>query len=128
MQAPTTTELAELVGTPFVYGGRGPDAFDCYGLLMHLHALRGVALPDYRSPTDQATISALLASQLPLWERCPSAPGAAVAFRIGRLVTHCGMVLDDDHFIHTWEGSGGVCIERLSDWKDRIYGFYRYAG
>lgn len=128
MQAPATSEITELIGVPFAYGGRGPDTFDCYGLLMHLHALRGVKLPDYRSPRDQATIAALMANQLTLWEQCEPEAGACVALRIVRGVSHCGMVLEDDRFIHTWEKSGGVCIERLSDWQHRTLGVYRYVG
>lgn len=128
MLAPATSEVAELIGVPFAYGGRGPDTFDCYGLIKHLHERRGVKLPDYRSPNDQATIGALMANQIGLWERCDPVAGACVAFKVLGRVSHCGMLVDDDRFIHTWERSGGVCIERLQDWSNRVFGFYRYVG
>jgi cell wall-associated NlpC family hydrolase len=128
MPALATSEITKLIGTPFAYGGRGPDTFDCYGLVMHLHARQGVKLPDYRSPTDQAVIAATMATQLHLWEQCPRAPGAVIAIRLHRGLSHCGVVLEDDRFIHTWERSGGVCVERLADWGHRVQGFYRYVG
>jgi cell wall-associated NlpC family hydrolase len=128
MLAPDTSEIAQLIGTPFEYGARGMDKFDCYGLVKYLHERKGIRIPDYRSPSDQSRIAALMGGQLMLWESCKPEPGSVVVFKIAGLVTHCGMVLADEKFIHTWEGSGGVCVERLSDWKRRIYGFYRYIG
>jgi cell wall-associated NlpC family hydrolase len=128
MLAPATSEISELIGTPFAYGGRGPDQFDCYGLVKHLYERRGARLPDYRSPSDQNRIGALMAGALTLWEPCDRVPGAVVVFRIMGRVSHCGIVVDDDRFIHTWEGSGGVCIERLSEWEKRVHGFVRYVG
>ncbi|MGH3472401.1 MAG: NlpC/P60 family protein [Nocardioidaceae bacterium] len=38
------TALAQL-GKPYVYGGAGPDVFDCSGLTMYAWAAAGVALP-----------------------------------------------------------------------------------
>lgn len=129
MRSPAAHELEELIGVPFRYGGRGPDVFDCYGLIMHLHALQGVKLPDYRSPTDQARIAALMATQLGLWEEAKPEPGAVIALRVLRGISHCGMLLENDRFVHTWERSGGVCIERMNEeWKPRVLGYYRYAG
>lgn len=128
MLAPATSEVAELVGTPFAYGGRGPDSFDCYGLVRELHRRQGILLPDYRSPTDQPRIAALMMNQLQLWEECRPEPGSVALFKILGRATHCGLVLPADKFIHTWEGSGGVVVERLDDWKQRTHGFYRYVG
>jgi cell wall-associated NlpC family hydrolase len=128
MPVPATSDLVALVGTPFAYGGRGPDTFDCWGLLKHLHALVGITLPDYRTPADRAHQAALIGAGLSLWEPCEKTPGASVAIRILGLVSHCGMVLPGDRFVHAWEGSGGVTIEPLSQWSRRIEGYYRYVG
>lgn len=121
-------ELARLIGTPFVYGGRGPDHFDCYGLLKHLYRRDGIELPDYLSPSDGARISALMLGELRLWQQIPEPEyGAAVLIRLpGNM--HCGYCLDNGYFIHTWERHGGVIVERLSGWRHRIVGFYRYVG
>lgn len=37
--------VAELLGLPYALGGRGPEAFDCYGLVREFHRRRGLELP-----------------------------------------------------------------------------------
>lgn len=121
----TNEQLAELIGKPYKRGGRGPDAFDCYGLVMHLMALDGIHIRDYTSPENQAVVAHLMMKELRLWDRCEPKPGAGVMFRLP-MGTHCGYVLPNERFIHCWEHSGGVVIERLSLWKSRAVGFYEY--
>lgn len=120
--------FSDLIGVPFAYGGRGPDAYDCYGLLRKLYADDGVEIPDYLSPTDGARITALMLGQVHLWrELSKPHPGCAILFRIpGNM--HVAYYIGDDWFIHTWEGSGGVTKERLSQWRHRVVGFYEYVG
>ena len=120
-------KYADLIGVPFEYGGRGPEAYDCYGLVKKLHHDDGIILPDYKSPTEGASITALMMSETRLWEECPIAPGRTLLFRVpGNL--HVGYLISSDRFIHTWERSGGVTIERFSDWKSRLMGCYKYVG
>ena len=118
----------DLIGVPFEYGGRGPDKFDCYGLLRHVYAQDGIDLPDYLSPSDGARITALMMGELRLWEQIETPEvGCALLIRVpGNM--HCGYYLGGDWFLHTWRGSGGVVKERLSEWKHRVIGFYRYVG
>lgn len=49
------------------------------------------------------------------------------AIRIGRLVSHCGFMLDDDAMIHAWKNSGGVSVVRLDGMKLQPAGFYRHV-
>lgn len=122
-------DVAGLIGLPFVYGGRGPNSFDCYGLVMHiLKTEHGQAVPDVRSAASQATIAAKMAVSMPLWQQVNPAPGTVALFRIGRYISHCGYMLDELRMIHTWEQSGGVVTERIDAWKQRTVGFYRYVG
>lgn len=121
-------DLSHLVGIPFEYGGRGPHAYDCYGLVKECYRLaRGIELPDFQSPRDQGAQAAVGLLQLQTWRDAPRTPGVLVAFRIGRLTSHCGFLLDHDTMIHAWEKSGGVTIQRLTEWQRRITGFYDYA-
>lgn len=121
--------FADLIGTPFKYGGRGNGAYDCYGLVMELHKRKGITLPDYLSPTDKGIIASMMASQITLWEKVDQPrPGDVILFRIGRFNCHVGVLISDFEFIHTYEASGGVCTEYLSSWDRRIEGYYRYAG
>ncbi len=122
---------ADLIGKPFAYGGRGPDSYDCFGLLLELQRrLGGPEIPDLISPTTQNVIALRMRSRINWWQ--PEARpfvGAHLWFRIGRNWSHCGVYLGDDLFIHCWEKSGGVCTERLSDWSMRTDGaFYRFVG
>lgn len=118
----------DLIGVPFAYGGRGPEEFDCYGLIMELMLRDGIKIPDYASPSEGARITAIFVSELRLWEKIPAKLGAIHLFRVpGNL--HVGYALDRDRFVHTWQESGGVTVERLSDgWNNRLMGTYKYVG
>src|SRR3954470_21045822 len=52
-QIAVDTALAQL-GDPYVWGGAGPDAFDCSGLIQFAYAAAGVALP--HSSSMQSTL------------------------------------------------------------------------
>jgi cell wall-associated NlpC family hydrolase len=123
-------DLADLIGAPFRYGGRGPDAYDCFGLVKECwRRVHGVELPDFQSPTDPGVQCALGATQLQLWQPVPRQAGVMAAIRIGRLVRHCGFLIDEDRMIHAWEHSGGASVVPLNDeWQRRIEGYYRYVG
>lgn len=121
-------DFSDLIGVPFEYGGRGPDRFDCYGLVMECARREGVSLPDFGFANDQALISAMMGATMPQWIETPKARGAIVLLRTGRWVSHVGFMLDDDRMIHTWDKSGGVTTQRVEDWKQRIVGFYKYVG
>lgn len=122
--------IADLIGTPFEYGGRGPDTYDCYGLVKECwRRVHGIELPDFKSPSDPGVQAALGVTQMFRWEPCDRGAGVMAAIRIGGLTRHCGFLLDEDTMIHAWMFSGGVTIATLTDeWKRRITGYYRYAG
>lgn len=123
-----TPEQAELIGVPFEYGGRGPDSFDCYGLVKHLYEREhGVVIPDYKSPSDAPRINALFAGNVQLWQEVERAPGTVLLVRT-RILNHVGFVVNDRQFMHTWHLSGGVVCERIQDWERRIIGYYKYVG
>ena len=126
-----------LTGVPFVKGARGPQAYDCYGLLSECHLRDGRNIPDYRSPSDQTAIAKLMLQEKSkwreIWRRGDSefrhsliSPGNTILFSILGLPSHVGYALSTREFLHTWEKSGGVTVERISYWKNRIYGIYNY--
>lgn len=133
-------EYADLIGTPYKLGGRGPETFDCYGLLMELMQRDGFTIPDYRTPPDAesesaeakqrlAAISGLMSQELRLWQETKPHRGAALLFSIRGYGAHCGYLIAPDWFLHTWEGTGSVAKERLSaGWKNRLLGYYDYVG
>jgi cell wall-associated NlpC family hydrolase len=79
-----TYALAQL-GTPYLWGGEGPDAFDCSGLVQAAFASTGVSIP--RVAQDQFNAGPLLPPGEPLQ------PGDLVFFGNGPGdVGHVGMV------------------------------------
>lgn len=120
----------ELIGTPFKYGGRGPDFFDCYGLLKLLQKeVNGVDIPDFNTPEDGcgSRIAEIFSEEIVLWKKCELKRGATLLLRVPGNV-HVGMYMGEGRFLHTWERSGGVSREYLSDWKNRVIGVYEYVG
>jgi cell wall-associated NlpC family hydrolase len=115
-------QLIDLIGKPFLDGGRGHDAFDCWGLALEVYRRHGIELPDYRLACLEAR---------PCWLRLErQEPLALVAIRTrGDWINHVGVCLGiDDCFLHTTRGIGAA-VARLSNplYAQRIEGFYRYA-
>jgi cell wall-associated NlpC family hydrolase len=121
--------MDNLIGVPFEWGGRGPDKFDCYGLVMHLYReAHGVELPDYMSPSNSTTAAIMMAKEMSLWKSVDQQVNSVVLIRVNSMAAHVGFVLNSSKFTHTWEKSGGVVVERLSTWQRRIIGYYEYVG
>jgi cell wall-associated NlpC family hydrolase len=99
----TAARLAtRYLGAPYVRAGSSPAGFDCSGLVRHVYASVGVALPhnaaqQYRYGTPV--------------ERDGLAPGDLVFFDRLR---HNGIYLGDGRFVHATR-PGGVVIARLDN-------------
>ena len=132
-------DTADLIGVPFAYGGRGPNTYDCFGLLIELERRStGRIVPDVRSPESLAEIADALDIEKfkwdCLWEKStddavPFAAleaGSAIMIRVNGLACHVGFIHKPRHFLHTWEGTGGVTQEKLELWRHRILGVYKY--
>lgn len=120
---------ADLLGMPFVPGGRGPDGYDCYGLVLEIYHRLGKPLPELVSDIheNEALHSGYLHVINVLTPVESPAPWSVVAFRLqGSFVTHAGVVLPDcRRFIHI-RAKASVNIQKLSSplWQHRIAGFY----
>jgi cell wall-associated NlpC family hydrolase len=118
----------ELIGMPYARGGRGPDTYDCAGLVVEMMRRRGIilAIPETPEAKDDQihSMREILSAQ---WIEVPKAfPGCVVAFRGG----HVGVMVSQFKFIHTGSEVGQVCIERLEGpvWPKQKLGFYEYGG
>lgn len=122
------TNFSDMIGIPFEFGGR-TDTLDCWGCarIAH-HRMTGVWVPDYRTPgsNSAACVDAILKALGENWTKCEIEPSAFLLIKVPGYL-HVGLVIDDYQFIHAWEGTGGVSIEKISDWKTRILGAYKYA-
>jgi cell wall-associated NlpC family hydrolase len=122
---------ADLLGKPFVDGGRGPDAYDCVGLAIEVQRRRGLTVPDFVS--SQAELHRQLAAggllhncikvQLPV-------PGCVALIRMGLNERHLGVMVDAYKVLHTTAQTKGVVVERILShlWQRRIVGFYKLEG
>lgn len=117
---------SDLIGKPFVLGGRGPDTFDCYGLVAELSHRLGKTIPDYNRPETIEGVANLYDKYVTAWQPCEAKPGAIAAIRLGRHVQHVAMILPFGELIHTWEKTGGVCKEPVEFWQRRIVGYYEF--
>lgn len=125
------------LGKPFAERGRGPDGYDCWGLIITLARQAGTELPDLppgvNAPcsVDAAGRAAVAAG---LFERVAEpCPWAVVAFHdqapaLRRYVSHFGLCVSRTEFVHASRAAGRVLVSRLSDhpWRELREGFYRW--
>ncbi len=124
-------EWLDLLGMPYVENARmGDGGIDCYGLVLELRRRIGRPIPDIYNPEGgQEACGRIFAAHLHEWQELGRpVPGSVALIRLGRRFSHCAYVLNQDYIVHTWEESGGVVKERISDWRHRIVGFYDYVG
>lgn len=122
-----TPDYMDLLGLPFVRGGRGPDAYDCYGLVKEMFKRAGKEVPDFASPGTLEEIEALIADNHHHWRRVPiGTAGAALSFRVEGYGAHVGYMLSNDRFLHAWEPTG-VTTERLTGGTFKPIASYVYG-
>lgn len=115
--ATVMTYATDLDGTPYCYGGTTTDCFDCSGFVIHCFQKAGIALP--RSTSELYGIGERVVDGL--------RPGDLVFFNTnGRSVSHVGIYLGNDRFIHA-STSRGVMTSSLSEryWQQRYLGARR---
>jgi cell wall-associated NlpC family hydrolase len=95
------------IGAPYRYGGAGPDAFDCSGLVTYAHREVGIAVP--RTAAQQFAAATPVA-------RKDLRPGDLVFFRLdSRNVSHVGIYAGDDRFVHAPQRGGQVRMASLDE-------------
>ena len=120
----------DLLGKEFHYGGRGPDRFDCYGLVMEVYRRRGIVLPEFESCSDPEEIHGSMLQGKDHFEQIDHPQPWCIVMLCVRppFVSHVGVVLPNRNlFLHTMRAVN-VCVERLAspEWQHRIRGYYRW--
>lgn len=126
---------ARFVGLPYADRGRGPDGWDCWGLVRLVYArMLEVELPscagDYVCSEEAAEVSALLAERASDggWMRAATPRSFDVALlRRGRYDSHVGVMIDGRRMLHM-EGQDAAKVARLDDprWSHRVVGTFRH--
>lgn len=110
-QARTAIRFARnQLGKPYRWGGTGPSAYDCSGLVMKAWRRAGVKIPrvtysQYGSVRRKVGLKSLR-------------PGDLIFFR-GR--AHVGMVISKKRFIHAPNSGSRIRINRISPYRKRQF-------
>ncbi len=114
-------EIGDLLGLPYRDHGRGPDAYDCYGLAMEVERRMGKTLRDVAYDWNDPQLCRSCAPTLGVHRIQSFGRGALVEIvEGGRL--HIGVCLDRQNFIHATRNRG-VTVSPLGAYNIRgIYG------
>lgn len=127
---------AKYIGVPFADGGRGPDSYDCWGLVRASYCdVLGVTLPSYgeissrdlvriaRSIRDATAESWAVFDTPEPMDVCLMRSG-----RGGRSAVHVGVMVDRRRVMHVEEASATVVVPiSHHSVSGRIVGFGRYS-
>ncbi len=104
-----------MTGKPYRYGGSGPTAFDCSGLVHYAHRQVGIQVP--RTTAQQYRH----AKRVP---RSDLRAGDLVFFRIQGKLSHVGLYTGDGRFVHAPSSGRSVSIAHLDNpyWRKRLVG------
>ena len=109
----------QYLGVPYVWGGNGPNCFDCSGLTKYVYSHFGYNL--------NRTASAQLSNGIPV-SLADLQPGDLVFFDNGRVstpVSHVGIYIGNSQFIHASTNSYTVEISSLSGHYLKTYVYAR---
>jgi cell wall-associated NlpC family hydrolase len=107
------------VGTPYQYGGDHPsEGFDCSGLVFFTHRQLNLSIP--RTSKDQYRV----ARRVTLHQ---AQPGDLVFFTDRRKLSHVGIYLGDQRFVHAPSSGRRVSVARLDEpyYREHLVGLGR---
>ncbi len=112
MTSPEAVEIARrLRGTPYVWGGVSRSGFDCSGFVRYVYAHVGHHLP--RTAREQYRCGSAVN-----WRNLQS--GDILFFHTSRPgVSHVGIYVGNNNFIHAANPRRGVVISELSGYYSR---------
>jgi hypothetical protein len=112
------------LGAPYVWGAKGPNAFDCSGLMLAAWAAAGVPIPagtvnQRNAGTPVGSLADLAPGDLLL---IPGSLGSATNPR------HVGMYIGHGLVVDAYDTSTGVILSPVSKWAPKIVTIRHIAG
>ena len=103
------------LGTPYCYGGIDKNCTDCSGFVKQIYEMAGINLP--RTAELQYEYGKDISSDEPI-------PGDLVFFKNSRKISHVGIFVGNNKFIHA-STNRGVVVQSLDDafYKQNFAGF-----
>lgn len=132
---------SDLIGAPFEQDGRGPKAYDCYGLTKEVYHRYGKEIGEYWCCVeDKVKINDIYRGAVKngKWREIDYKHGekipepALIGLRFNAppgIVNHTAVYIGDGKFIHIRERIG-VCVDSITSpaWARQIVGIYEFIG
>jgi cell wall-associated NlpC family hydrolase len=124
-------DYTDLIGRPFKHGGRGPESFDCLGLILWVLRQNGCKVDDpcieyAQDWTKDKSYNYFIENYYKQWDKVdkPELLDVVLFGTDKDYPVHAGIVVARNIFIHC-SSPHGVIISRLSRVREQINGFYR---
>lgn len=108
------------VGTPYLYGGKTPEGFDCSGFIHYVHQEAGLNIARMSSEDYYKQASKVIVPEV----------GDLVFFKdtYKTGISHMGIYIGDNQFVHAASKDRGVEITKLDNpyWKEHFVAYKRF--
>lgn len=111
-QSPVIEIALAMVGAPYAYGGADPRGFDCSGLVWYAYSRSGFDVP--RTALDLYRAARKIGLDV-------AAPGDLVFFQDEAQLSHVGIYLGGERFVHAPASGRSVSIANLDDAYYRMH-------
>lgn len=125
--------IKKYMGIPYRHAGRDLTGLDCLGLVHFFYKDCGIDIPDgdgreysrfWTKEDPERYVRGIMSLGIPAPIQ-DLKPLDFVFFRMGRHITHSGVMVDSDHFLHVLQNST-VQISPLNGlWRKRLAGARR---
>lgn len=115
-------KFSDYIGKAYASGGRGPDSFDCWGLVMSVFAVRYEILLDSQPtlPEDMSGVVKAFTTgkESDTWRSVTVLEeGVVAACGRNRYITHAGICIGEGLIMHTTKEAGQVVIQSMQQIK-----------
>jgi cell wall-associated NlpC family hydrolase len=121
-------EYSNLLGTPFVFGGRDASGMDCWGLIVAVYRAIGIGVEDVEPYAGQPTFGMEILTSAWHAVEPPYEPYDVLLFAggcCGDAATHAAVWIGNGRMLHALDRIG-VCASPLRHFKRRLISAYRH--